>query len=142
MADITTDALDAAFYTRLSGDATLQTLLGGAGRIFRLKAPSGTFPALIYSSQGGPDRSTLGGLRIRDLVYRFRVWDQGFSAQGAKAILARVDALLQDATLSVSGGSVLFLRRRSELPDLTEDGSGGVPYQIVGSEYAVEVIPS
>jgi hypothetical protein len=64
--------------------------------------------------------------------------DRGTSADTAEAIQARLAVLLNDAALSIAGGTVMYLRRRSdvdypEFPDVEiEDG---VRYLHAGSLY-------
>jgi len=59
--------------------------------------------------------------------------DRNTTADTAEAIQARLQTLLNDAALSISGGTLLYLRRESdvEYPETAD----GVRYQHAGSLY-------
>ena len=97
----------AGFYSKLSGDATLQTKLGGSAsdkKIFNLIAPQGeTLPYITFGVLTDMPIGVFGSLaKIEDLTF----WVNCFSSTGQKECQEIVDlvmTVLDDATLTVTG---------------------------------------
>lgn len=109
-------------YGTMSGDSTLVALLGTpadgfAKAIYHSVAPSGAgFPYIIFQKQAGTPTDTFGlpGAFEND-VWMVKAVDRATSADGAEAIQDRLRVLLNDAALSISGASHLYLRRESDI---------------------------
>ncbi len=136
------DAVEAAIYSILSGDATLGALETGGiwnGRV----PPTATAPYLRFNLQPSPAEAyTFAGARITELVYEFDAVVAGYSKKPARDALARVDVLLKDANLSLTGGTLLYCRRAGFGPgDITEEVDG-VVYQMCRVTYRIIAQPS
>jgi hypothetical protein len=111
-----------ALYGRLSGDTILTNLLGTAASgytkaIYHAQAPQdATYPLIIINKQSGVPMDTFGepGALNTD-VWLIKAVDQSPSANNAEAISARLQVLLNDATLSISGALLVYLRRESDV---------------------------
>lgn len=129
-----------ALYGRLAGDTTLNNLLasppaGYSKSIFYQQAPeSAGYPFIVFSKSSGVPTEAFGDPDALDTdVWLVKAVDEATSADDAEAIQARVQALLNDATLSISGATLLYLRRQSDV-DYSEVNKG-VQYVHAGSLY-------
>lgn len=128
--------LDAAFYGKLNGDATLLTFVSG---VFHRMAPQEqAYPFLIFHQQAGVDWYTLKQRGGRDLVYLVKVVASGMSTLVSGQAMARVDVLLTDQTLTVSGFTAINVRRREDIEYAETDA--GVIYQHVGALFVVNIV--
>lgn len=129
-----------AIYGKLAADTTLTGMLatGAAGftqAIYHFEAPEDVkFPFVIFSKSSGVPTEAMG----KPSAYETDVWlikavDQSSSADKAEAVAARITVLLNDASLSISGANLMFLRRQSDV-DYSEM-SDGVSYRHCGSLY-------
>jgi hypothetical protein len=132
--------LDAAIYSKLSADTTLAA--SAAGGVYRIVAPEGTTGVYIVYQMIGAlnDLHTIGTDR-RVAVYRYQIKaiERGYSASTAKTAMERVDALLNDGSLSTGGTTLLVCRREAPIPDIVERLDNEEVYQHVGATYLVEV---
>jgi hypothetical protein len=133
-------AIRRAVYGKLSGDTTLNNLLGAppAGyskSIYDGIAPKDAqFPYVIINLQSDVDEEAMND----PAAYTEHTWlikgvDQSTSGDAADAIADRIRVLLNDTTLSISGASLMYLRRQSGVryPEQTE----GVIYRHSGGLY-------
>jgi hypothetical protein len=133
-------AVRRAIYGRLAGDTTLNGLLatpptGYSKSIYHDQAPDGaTHPFIVFAKNSGTptDAFSKPGALETD-VWLVKAIDKHTSADNAEAIAARIQTLLNDATLSISGKTHLYLRRQSdvEYPELVS----GVLYRHAGGLY-------
>lgn len=135
-------AIRRAIYGKMSADTTLVAMLGTppAGyskSIYYQRAPAGAgFPYVIFQKQASTPRYA-----FKQRAYDNDVWlikgvtrsdpKTAGSADDVDNIASRLDALLTDATLSISGKTQLYLRRESDV-DYPEDADG-VVYLHAGS---------
>lgn len=130
-------AIRRSLYGKMAGDGTLTAMLGTppAGyskAIFYEQAPAGTaFPYIIFSKQAGTPDYALGGRMTDTDVWLIKAVDRSDTADAADNIASRLDALLTDATLSISGRTHLYLRRESDV-DYAEVADGQT-YRHAGS---------
>jgi len=129
-----------AVYGKLSGDTTLNNLLGTPASgytksIYHQQAPAGaSYPLVIINKQTGTPTEAFGDPSAFETdVWMVKAVDRSNSADTAEAIQARLDALLSDGTLSISGASLMYLRRQSDVEYSETDD--GVRYQHAGSLY-------
>lgn len=129
-----------AIYGRLSGDTTLSNLLatpptGYAKSIYHQQAPEGAgFPFIVMNKQSGFPTETMSDPdALENDTWLVKGIDRGTSADTVEAIADRVRVLLNDASLSISGGTLLYLRRQSD----TEyaEVTSGVTYHHAGALY-------
>ena len=133
-------AVRRAIYGRLSSDSTLGNLLataptGYTKSIFHDFAPdNASFPYVLFHKQSGvPTEAFNDPSALEDDVWLVKGVDKNASADTVEAIQARVQALLNDSTLSISGATHLYLRRQSdvEFPEVRE----GDTYRHAGALY-------
>lgn len=130
------NAVDAAIHSKLTGDATLMAL--ATGGVYHRLAPAGTStPFVIFNLQTGDATYTQGRLATREMYYLIKGIDEGLSSKVAGQIDDRVIALLNDVMLTVSGYTMLHLRRSSDVEYV--EVADGVSYQHVGGLYLVMV---
>jgi hypothetical protein len=133
-------AVRRALYGRMAGDTTLNNLLGtpatGFTRaIYHQQAPDEAhFPFVIFQKQSGvPTEAFTDPSALETDVWMVKGVDRNTTSDVAEAIAARIQTLLNDATLSISGSTLLYLRRQSdvEYPEVLE----GVQYKHAGALY-------
>lgn len=122
----------------LRADATLTGLLGsGTASIHHSVAPQGSsFPCVTYQKVPGTQPAyTMGGRAWENELYNVKAVTQGHSAPTAGSIAERIDTVLTDNPVSVSGGTCFYLRLESyiEYPEVTD----GKTYQHIGGSYRV-----
>lgn len=131
-------AIRRAVYGKLAGDTTLNNLLatpatGYAKAIYFQVAPGGAqTPYVVFSKQSGVPTEAMGDpSAMENDVWLVKAVDHSTTADPAEAIDARVTVLLNDANLTISGATTLYLRRQSDVqyPEVTD----GETYQHVGS---------
>lgn len=129
-----------ALYGRLAGDTTLNNLLGTPAQgyskaIYHQQAPAGAeFPLIVFQKTSGTPTEAFGAPNaFENEIWMVKGIDRASSADTAEAIQARLKALLNDAALSISGSTLQYLRRQSdvEYPEVDD----GVTYQHAGSNY-------
>jgi hypothetical protein len=142
-----TTATRRAIYGKLAGDTTLNSLLGAppAGyskSIYYQLAPEGApAPFVILNRQSGTPTEAFGDPSgYESDVWLIKAVDKNGSADTAESIQARIATLLNDAALSISGATLMYLRRQSDVDysELTD----GVTYRHSGSLYRVVTDPS
>ena len=117
------NALDTALYSRLQGTA-ITSLLSGTTALYKVQAPeNATLPYIVWNIQGGGDEN-LTQNRTKNLVLFVRAYS-GNTAAEAGSIDDQVDAALSnDAPLSVSGWTNIWLAREQELETVQLEPSG------------------
>lgn len=131
-------AVRRALYGRLAGDTTLNNLLGTPASgysksIYYQEAPSGAaFPFLILNKQSGvPTEAFTDPSALETDVWLVKAVDRNATADTAEAASARVAVLLNDAVLTISGATTLYLRRQSDVE--YQETNDGVIYRHAGS---------
>jgi hypothetical protein len=133
-------AVRRAIYGKLSGDTTLNNLLGTPATgfsksIYHAQAPAAAaFPFVILNKQSGvPTEAFNNPSAFEDDIWLVRATDRNTTADTAEAVAARVQTLLNDATLTISGATHLYLRRQSDVEYL--ETVEGVRYAHCGALY-------
>jgi hypothetical protein len=113
-------------YGKLAGDSTLNALLGtppagySKSIYYQLAPQNAPFPYVIFNKQAGTPRYALGDRAYDNDVWLIKGVDRNTStADPVDNIASRLDALLTDGTISISGRIELYLRRESDV-DFTE----------------------
>lgn len=132
-----------ALYGRMTGDSTLTGLLGTAApgytqNIYYQLAPEGAgYPFIVFNRQASTPRYTLAERAFDNDVWLVKAIDRNTdtrsSADQVEAVAARLDALLTDGALSISGHTQLYLRRESDIDYAEVDGD--VIYRHAGSNF-------
>lgn len=132
-------AVRRAVYGKMSGDATLTAMLGTPApgyskSIYYQQAPQGArFPYIIFNKQSSVPRYAIGARAYDNDVWLIKAIDRSDTADAADNIASRLDALLTDSSLSISGKTQLYLRRESDV-DYSETADG-VLYRHAGSTF-------
>lgn len=110
------DGFRAAVFTKLNGDSELTALLATATAIYHRRAPSGAaFPFVIYNKSAGTPLWSFNGNPLVNQVWLFKAVDRSRSASKAEDIDKRIDVVLTDAVMDLSDGTLLYLRRESDV---------------------------
>jgi hypothetical protein len=140
-------ALRRALYGKMSADSTLNNLLatppsGWSKSIFYGHAPDHAgYPFVIFNKQSGvPTYANATKAAFETDVWLVKAVDQNTTADRAEAVSTRLQDLLNDAGLSISGGTEMWLRRESDV-DYLEDADGE-RFVHSGSLYRLVVEPS
>lgn len=132
------NALDAAIYTKLSGDTGSGGLMTIVTGVFNRVAPEGqAFPYVVWQTVSGVDNYTLTKRAKSRFVIQLKALDKGDSGKVAGQAMDRIDALLNDAALTVTGFSLLVIRREMNIQSVEVDE--GVEYPVEISHYGVEL---
>lgn len=133
-------AVRRAVYGKLAGDTTLNNLLGApptgySKAIFHHAAPpDASYPFVLFNKQSGTPTEALGDPSALETdTWLVKAVDRNTSADPAEAVAARVQTLLNDGALSISGATHLYLRRQADVE--YEEETDGVRYQHVGAVY-------
>lgn len=132
--------VDTALYTRLSSDLGTAGTLGTLGitGIYRHQAPQGSVePYVVFQQQAGTDSYNFRARDARSLVYLIKAVDIGPSGLRAGQAAERIDALLTDYGLSITGFKTLRVRRESDV-EYTEIDNGKT-YQHIGALFRVDI---
>jgi len=115
-------AVRRALYGKMAGDGTLISMLGtpptGYNQsIFHDVAPSGSrYPYVVFKQQTGTPTYALGARAFDNDLWLIKGVDGNQDSDPVDAIASRLDALLTDGTISISGRTQLYLRRESDVP--------------------------
>jgi len=127
-----------AIYGKLAGDTTLNAILGAppagkAKNIYHQQALAGAgFPYVIFQKQAGNPTEAFGDPSAIDTdIWLVKAVDRNTEADTVESAAARIIVLLNDATLSISGSVLLYLRRQSDVEYPEE--IDGVQYKHAGS---------
>lgn len=139
-----------AVYGKLSADTTLTNLLGAAAPgytkgIYYGTAPEGAqFPYVVFGKPSGIPTYAFGvggsAVAYNDDIWMVKAVDHNTTADRADTISARFETLLNDASLSISGETLLYLRRESDIdyPEIRD----GETYFHSGSNFRLVARPN
>jgi hypothetical protein len=96
-------------------------------------------PYVVFQQQAGTDSYTFSARDGRSLLYLVKAVDVGSSGLRAAQMAERLDTLLTDKPLSVSGWTNIRLRRESDVEYVEVDA--GKTYQHYGALFRVDVRP-
>jgi hypothetical protein len=133
-------AVDVALNSRLAADLGTAGTLGvlGCTGVYRFQAPQGSVePYVVFQQQAGTDSYSFSARDGRSLVYLVKAVDVGPSGLRAAQMAERIDALLTDKPLSLTGWTQLRLRRESDVEYVEVDA--GKTYQHYGALFRVDV---
>lgn len=108
-----------AIHGKLRGDTTLMGLLatppaGYSKSTWDDQAPDGAqYPYVIVSQSASTPRYAMGTLAMDNDIWLIKGIDRNYTSDTADAIADRLDVLLTDGALSISGKTQLYLRRES-----------------------------
>lgn len=108
-----------ALYGKMAGDSTLTNLLaspptGYSKSIYYEIAPTAaTFPYVIFQEQASTPTYSFTAVNFDNEVWTIKGVDRSTSSTIVRGIADRLDALLTDGTISISGKTQRYLRRES-----------------------------
>jgi hypothetical protein len=125
--------LDTAVYSVLNVAAVTNEATGG---VFNGVAPQGTEPPfVVFSALSKTDDYFAYTERGGQAIYMVKAIDRSPWPKSAGDIDTQVDSVMQNASLSITGHTLIECRRESDIY-LTED-LDGVTYQHVGGLYRI-----
>lgn len=116
--------IENALVTKLGGDATLLSLCPNG--VYMDEAPAGSTRFVIVALVDEVDEGTFGARAIEDGLYQVEArMLSTVAGANIKAAAARIDALLEQGTLTVAGYSLMALFRESRIrmTEVDEDDS-------------------
>ena len=117
-------AIGTGIYGKLTAGTALTNLLAGTASVYNSLAPRGvSMPYVIFQYQGGGDEN-LCATRLRNIVYTVKAVSSTGALQAAN-IDAQVDALLHNATLTVTGFSNFWCAREGDIDYVETDPDAG-----------------
>ncbi len=128
-------ALRDALHGHVTADSTLMAL--ATGGVHHQEAPQGARPPYVLFEQvAGLPNWTFGGPAMKDLRWIFEGVCMDGDAAPAEAMAARLDAILNNAALTITGAGLLYLRQASMVDYLRRDGAdryhhSGAIYRVV-----------
>jgi hypothetical protein len=136
--------IDKALIARLSGDATLTGLLPEG--VFVNEAPQGKTKFAIVSMVITLDRAQMAppGQRraAEDVLYLVKAVTLGASRTLAGQAAARIDVLLEDQPLTITGYACASLAREERIDDTEiDDVDASIRWQHRGGRYRLVAIP-
>lgn len=129
------NALETSIYSLLKDDSGLKTLTGGESRVFNAAAPFGqALPLAVFSQASGIEENNIS---TQSIIMRYLV--KGIAVRGiiAGQIAARIDALLNGATLSVDGWTAYRKARQETTVRYQERDPSGRVINHSGAVYIV-----
>jgi hypothetical protein len=105
--------IDNALQMKLANDATLLALCPNG--VYVDEAPAGSTRFVIVSLVEETDAGVFGGRAIEDALYQVEARMLSTAGGNIKAAAARIDALLEQGSLTVAGYSVMALFRESRI---------------------------
>jgi len=103
--------VDAALVSRLAGDAALAALMQSGAFVFIDEAPTGSSRFVIVSLVDEFDVAQFGGRSHEDNLFLVEARMLSTAGGAIKTAAARIDALLEQATFSIPGFSLMTCHR-------------------------------
>lgn len=132
-------AIENALVAKLGADATLLSLMPNG--VHMDEAPHGATKFVIVSLVDEVDIAKFGGRAIEDALYLVKavaLFKQGV-APDIRAAAARIDALLEDGTLTAVGYTLMTIHRESRIRVTEVDElDAGIRWQHRGGQYRVQ----
>ena len=126
-------AMGSALYSKLAAGTVLTTLLGGTA-IYNALAPQGaTPPYVIFTTSGSDDNSSPRRARTHLVTIKTVTTDQA----NAESIDSQIDALIHEATLTITGWGNYWTSRESDIA--YEQVAGNVIYWHRGARYKIRI---
>jgi hypothetical protein len=133
------NSLSAAIYTKLQAGTALTALLAGGSVAIYEDHAKGTaaLPYVIFNHQSGVWDMMMGSSRFADVIYQVKAVSGSAWPKEADTIDTQIDALLHNASLTVTGYGVLSCARESDVR--YSETEGDQVFQHVGALYRIEL---
>lgn len=133
--------IDTALLTKLSSDTTLLSYV--PNNVWMDEAPPNSKAFVIVTLQDEVDSAIFGGRKFEDAHYMVIakvLTTVANAAANVKAAAARIDALLEDSTLTVSGYTTFEISRERRIRDTeVDDVDPAVRWYFHGGIYRVQM---
>jgi len=130
-------AIRTALIAKLTGDSTLRSLLPDG--VYFSEAPAGLTAFCVVSTVTGEDEHVFGGRAIERPLYIVKAVVKAKASGNAVAAGDRIDALLQDGTLSITGYNFMDCVREEPIEDVeVDDLDSSIRWQHNGGFYRVQ----
>lgn len=134
------DPIEDAVIAKLRADATLDTLAPG-GVYLDMAPPAVSEPFVLVTLQAHEDTHEQSGQSAFETGYVLvKAVGQATTRSAVKSAAARIHAVLNGATLTISGGTSVDVKRDSRIAYVEADGP--VRWQHSGGLYAVMADPT
>ncbi len=120
--------LRTAIYAAITADAGLQALIGDPARVYDDVPPGASFPFITLGAGSASDWSTMTERGAEHLI-TLHVWSRYEGHKEALAILAALEALLHDASLTLSGHALVNLSVQGT--EVLRDPSGNTTHGVI-----------
>lgn len=137
--------LNTALYARMDGDTGtggVRTLAPG-GIHYGVAPQDKATPYVIFQKQAGTQEYTFGMRAFDHLLYLVKAVAADSASEGGRktagTIAERIDALLTDGVLFVTGKIVLAIRKMSDVDYIDRDPATGKAFYHVGCLFRIEV---
>lgn len=116
------NALEQGLYNKLTGDSTLTAMLAGTASVFYGIAPDGEdAPYIVFNEQSDTPIYSLGAKSFDNVIYQVKAVSAGTNQLTAGSIAERIETVLNDATLTVTGKTAAYCRKTSGVHFQEED---------------------
>lgn len=131
-------AIRQALYQKLNTASVTGSLADGSASLRHAVAPPGDrFPFVIFNKVSGTPTRRFGGNAFDSQIWLVKVVTRDSSSSVAEDVAKAIDDLLDFGTLTITGGTLLFLARESDV-DYVET-SGDQSYRHHGANYRIAV---
>ena len=131
---VSNKALRQALYLKLNVSA-VTTLLGSgsAGLVYAVSPPSATYPICVFTQQSSVSRHSMKAQAFDSSTWMVKGVVRSTTPSAAEDIDAAARTLLDHSSLTITGGTALYLARQTGLSYVEVDGDQ--MYQHVGGLY-------
>jgi hypothetical protein len=132
--------IDAALVAKLAGDATLAALMQSGAFVFMDVAPAGSTKFVIVSLVTAMDEAKFGGRAYEDALYLVEARMLSTAGGNVKAAAARIDVLLEDQSLTVTGYTHMVMHREERFRLTEQDAAdAAILWYRRGGQYRVQM---
>lgn len=132
--------IDAALVGKLAGDATLAGYMQSGAFVFMDVAPAGGTKFVIVSLVSEADEAKFGGRAYEDALYLVEARMLSTAGGNIKAAAARIDALLEDQSLTVAGYTHMVMHREERFRVTEQDeADAAILWYRRGGHYRVQM---
>jgi hypothetical protein len=133
--------VDAALVAKLQNDSALAALMPGG--VFMDVGPAGATQFVIVSLVDAHDEPMFGGCAFEDAQYLVKAVELStVPVKNSKAAAARIQALLDQQPMTITGYSLMTMRRVARVRYLeVDDKDASIRWQHRGGQYQIAVSP-
>lgn len=136
------DPIRSALVTKLLATSSVTSLLGAPGNVFHRIAPRGAVPPyVVLHRQAETDEWTFSGPALEHDLWTIKAISRGSSSGPADDIAQAITVALNNATLTITGYALLFLRRESKIDFGEVDGDASTFWHHCGGIFRLDADP-